>query len=276
MTRIDPAGIREPAVAGHFYSADPAALRSEVTRSLGSFGEGRGGPTHAVVVPHAGYLYSGDVAGATYAVANLPRRLIVLGPNHTGRGRPIAVMDRGAWRTPLGLVPLDGALAGRIMEGCAGAAIDAKAHAGEHSLEVQLPFLQVLLGDFTFVPICVGTDDPHTLSRLGMDLARVLGGESERVGLVISSDMSHYIPADEARRLDMLAVERMEALDPEGLDRIVRAHGISMCGHAPAVAGLAAARGMGARECRLIRYANSGDTSGDYARVVGYAGLAVS
>jgi AmmeMemoRadiSam system protein B len=229
-----------------------------------------------VVVPHAGYRYSGDVAGAVYAATALPPSLVILCPNHTGQGRPIAMMNRGAWRTPLGDAVIDETLADRILQASALVELDARAHRDEHSLEVQLPFLQVRMKEFAFVPICVGDVGLSDLTQLGHDLARAIQDSERPVGLVISSDMSHYIPADQALEKDMMAVERMAALDPEGLYQVVRTKEISMCGFAPAVAGLTAAREAGARRARLVAYANSGDSSGDYDQVVGYAGLAVT
>jgi len=269
--------IRQPAVAGSFYPAGAAALRAAVSDCLAVEARPRTpSPARAVIVPHAGYQYSGRVAGAVYAETSLATSLIILGPNHTGEGVPVAVMDRGAWRTPLGDAPIDEPLARRLLEACGQAELDDRAHRREHSLEVQLPFLQVRMESFAFVPVCVGTSSLADLSRLGRELAEMLRAWETPVSIVVSSDMSHYLPAGEARRRDMLAVERILALDPEGLHRVVREHDISMCGFAPAVAGLIAARGTGAAEARLVAYANSGDAGGDDDRVVGYAGLSVS
>jgi hypothetical protein len=218
------------------------------------------------MVPHAGYIYSGGVAAATYTSARLSRRAVVLGPNHTGAGEPIAVCDRGSWLLPLGEVPID--------EELAAARVDERAHRREHSLEVQIPFLQHLVPELTFVPVCVGTLALRPLLDLGRALADAIRAASAEVMIVISSDMSHYIPAAEAKRLDHKALDRVLALDPGGLHDVVVGEWISMCGIAPAVAGLEAARRLGAREARLIAYANSGDRNGDYRSVVGYAGVA--
>jgi hypothetical protein len=270
--------IRQPVFAGHFYPADADLLRRDVESHILASRPTGGGrrPALALVVPHAGYIYSGSVAGATYAAAELPAVLLILCPNHTGAGRPIAAMSSGAWATPLGEVPVDEALAGRLLETCAGLEVDARAHAREHSLEVQLPFLQVALGAFTFVPVCVGTGKLDALLDLGRGIARAIAESERRIGIVVSSDMSHYVPADVARARDQAAIERMVAVDPEGLHREVRERDISMCGYAPAVAGLEAARRGGAASGRLIAYASSGDTTGDYDSVVGYAGLVFS
>jgi len=272
--------IRQPAVAGQFYPSDPGALLREVESHLRggarSLGDARPEAVIALVAPHAGYVYSGPVAGAVYAASELPRHLIILCPNHTGQGRPVAVMNRGEWRTPLGPVPVDDSLADALLEDCDVAEVDHRAHLQEHAIEVQLPFLQVRLGEFSFVPVCVGTARLDTLRRLGEGMGRTAAGRDEPVAFIISSDMSHYIPADRAREKDMMAVERILALDPEGLHRVVEERDISMCGYAPAVAGLTASIARGARRARLIAYANSGDASGDFDRVVGYAGLAIS
>jgi len=262
--------------AGSFYPAEPAPLAAMVRECLRGDAGREPEQAAAIIVPHAGYIYSGRVAGAVYGAVALSSALIVLCPNHTGEGSTLAVIDRGVWRTPLGDAVVNEPLARRVLETCGGAEVDHRAHRREHSLEVQLPFLQTTLKEFSFVPICVGTARLETLTRLGDDLARVLRTGPERVSLVITSDMSHYIPDDKARVKDMIAVERVEAVDPEGLHRVVESNDISMCGYAPAVAGLTAARANGARTGRLLAYANSGDVTGDNERVVGYAGLVIS
>ena len=267
---------REPAVAGQFYPGDPVALRTQVGGCLAAAPPGEAVAALAILVPHAGYVYSGAVAGATFASAILPRVVVILCPNHTGMGEAIAVADRGVWLTPLGPAAINEALAGQILGACPLARADDRAHLREHAAEVQLPFLQVIHEEFSFVPICVGTGRQAALTQLGNDLAAAIASFGEPVGILISSDMSHYIPAPVARARDMLAIEPMLAMDPAGLFRVVREHDISMCGVHPAVAGLTAAGVLGARSARLIAYANSGDTTGDYDRVVGYAGLIIS
>src|SRR5262245_42792957 len=237
--------MRQPAVAGHFYPAEPALLREEVGRLLGRADPQTGGgavrQALALLVPHAGYVYSGRVAGATYASAALPGSLVILCPNHTGRGRPVAIASRGGWLTPLGPAVIHDRLADLVLSHCQDVEVDDGAHRQEHSLEVQIPFLQVALGTFAFGPLCVGTANLATLLRLGEGLGRALEEAREPVALILSSDMSHYITAREARAKDMVAIEKILALDPEGLHRVVQDHDITMCGYAPAVAGLAAA-----------------------------------
>jgi len=268
--------IRRAAVAGQFYPANRESLRDELI----ALTQGKSFPAEprgiALMVPHAGYMYSGRVAGETYTAVRLAGRAVILCPNHTGLGEAIALNDEGCWETPLGQIPIDESLARAVLAGCPESRVDGAAHAREHSLEVQLPFLQLLVPNMTFVPICVGTQELRTLLGLG----RAVAGAVERAGgdvlLIISSDMSHYVPAPIAKRQDHQAIERIVALDPEGLHRVVLEEEISMCGMAPAVAGLEAARRLGAREARLVAYGHSGETTGDLRSVVGYAGVAVT
>jgi MEMO1 family protein len=267
---------RSPAVAGRFYPADPKTLREEVERLIGGTRPPTGPRGIALLVPHAGYIYSGRVAAAAFTSVRLPQRTVILGPNHTGEGEAIAVMDRGSWELPLGAAAIDERLAGDILSACRTARVDAAAHRREHSLEVQIPFLQCLVEGFRFVPICVGTLQLPLLLDLGRALAEVLDRAEDEVLLVISSDMSHYIPAAEAERQDRKAIDRILAIDPEGLHRVVLGEAISMCGIAPAVAGLEAARRLGARSAKLIAYSHSGEASGDLDSVVGYAGVAIT
>lgn len=268
--------IRRPAVAGQFYPADPETLR----RDLVALTQGKSSPAEprgvALMVPHAGYIYSGRVAGATYVSVRLPQRAVILCPNHTGLGEAIAVSDESHWETPLGRVPIDAPLARDILERCPKARADASAHSREHSLEVQVPFLQHLVGDVRFVPICVGTLHLPALLDLGRAMAGAIRDDGDDILLIISSDMSHYVPAAVAEKQDRKAIERLLAIDPEGLHRVVLEEDISMCGIAPAVAGLEAARRLGASRARLVAYGHSGETSGDVRSVVGYAGVAVT
>jgi len=268
--------IRRPAVAGQFYPADRDRLRRELGEMIGERRSPSDPRGMALLAPHAGYIYSGGVAAAVFTAVRLSRRVVILGPNHTGAGESVAIMSEGSWRLPMGDAPIDRPLAGALLKRCSAARVDEEAHRWEHSLEVQVPWLQYLLGDFSFVPVCVGT---HHLPTL-LDLGRAVAGAVEEVGdetlLVLSSDMSHYLPARKAGELDTIAIERILAIDPEGLHRVVRDNDISMCGMAPAVAGLEAARRLGAKSARLVAYANSGDRSGDYGSVVGYAGIALT
>ena len=268
--------IRRPAVAGQFYPADPVTLRSDLV----ALTQGKSPPAEprgiALMVPHAGYTYSGRVAGATYTAVRLAGRAFILCTNHTGLGEAIAINDEGHWETPLGRVPVDATLARAVLVGCRQARVDRAAHCREHSLEVQLPFLQHLVGEVTLVPICVGTVRLQDLLGLGRAVASAVREDGGEIVLIISSDMSHYDPAAVAATQDHRAIERVVALDPEGLHRIVLEEDISMCGFAPAVAGLEAARRLGAGKARLVAYGHSGETTGDFSSVVGYAGVAVT
>jgi AmmeMemoRadiSam system protein B len=219
-------------------------------------------------------MYSGQVAGAVFG--RLPKRptYIILGPNHTGRGAPLAIMSSGEWLTPLGTVPVDSALARLLRRSCHLLTEDAQAHEEEHSLEVQLPFLQRSVGEFKFVPIVIGTGGYSALESLGHGIAQAVG--SAAVMIVASSDMNHYEPDSLTRQKDRKAIDKILALDPPGLYEVLRREDISMCGYGPTIAMLTAAKDLGAQSAQLIKYATSADTSGDRDAVVGYAGIAVS
>lgn len=266
--------IRPPAVAGHFYPADPRELQQELDGFL------RPRPqkwrARACIVPHAGYVYSGRVAGAVYSSLQLPSRFILLGPRHFPVGERFAVLSDGAWETPLGRAEIDSALAEEIKSAFPLLREDEVAHAREHSLEVQLPFLQRLVANFTFVPIVLGTDRFDALESLGRALAQVVGAHSDEIMLLVSSDMNHYESDAITRAKDSKAIDAILSLDARGLYDTVRSESISMCGYAPTVAMLAAAaRELHAKQAKLISYATSADVSGDYDRVVGYAGIIV-
>ena len=237
-----------------------------------------GTPACFVMVPHAGYTYSGSVAGATLRRVQVPGRVVLLGPNHTGEGERRSLWRSGSWRIPTGEVLVDEALAERLESSC-GCVPDRLAHLREHSLEVMLPFLQALRPDVRVVPLQLAHLGLEACLALGRDLARVLGefplldpSGRRDVMLLASSDMSHFIPAPEARERDGAALERVAALDPEGLYRIVHHQNISMCGVVPVTVALAAARELGAGPCEVIAYGTSGDVTGDDSSVVGYAG----
>jgi MEMO1 family protein len=266
--------IREAAVAGQFYPADAGELSATIRACLkpGQILEEAKG----IVAPHAGYIYSGPVAGAVYGAVRLPARFILLGPNHTGRGRALSLYPSGQWRTPLGSVTVDEELNRSLAQECRLLAEDTAAHIREHSIEVQVPFLQLLAGNLRFAAICVGTTDYASLEALGHALARVIKASAEPVLIIASSDMSHYETAAAATRKDRLAIEKIEQLDPQGLYRTIFEKDVSMCGFAPAVAMLTACNDLGASGGRLIRYATSGDVSGDFDRVVGYAGIVIN
>jgi MEMO1 family protein len=267
--------IRLPAVAGRFYPDDPGRLRAAVDSFLLSGGEKKIIRARACLVPHAGYVYSGSVAGEVYRRMEIPPRVILLGPRHFPRGAPLAILSDGAWQTPLGMAPIDRPLAEKIVRAFPHLREDAVAHSAEHSLEVQLPFLQRLGPSFSFVPIVLGPAQWETLETLGHALARVIAQEREPVLLIASSDMNHYESDAVTRAKDRKAIDQIIALDPRKLFDTVRDQKISMCGYASAVAALIAARELGATEAELVRYATSGEVNGEMEEVVGYAGMLI-
>lgn len=264
--------LREPAVAGRFYPAGADALRRTVSELLGPVVDAR--PALALVGPHAGYVYSGAIAGRTWARVAVPERVILMCPNHTGRGVARSLWPGGSWRLPTGVVPVDAALVEAIRTRC-GARLDRAAHQHEHALEVHLPFALARQPALRIAALCLAGLSLAECREVGEGLAAIVRGSAEPVLLVASTDMSHYIAADEAAALDGMALARISALDPEGLYHTVRSHQISMCGVLPTTAALFAARALGAREAELVRYGNSGEQSGDHERVVGYAGVLV-
>lgn len=265
--------VRPPAVAGRFYPADPTELTAQIRRFTEQAHPAPKKKVKACLVPHAGYLYSGHVAGAVYAAVELPQRVVILGVRHFPRGQPVAILSSGAWRTPLGDAPVDAALAGGLREACPLLREDAVAHSTEHSLEVQIPFLQILAAGFTFVPVALGTLRFEDLAAIGEALAQLLENEKEEILILASSDMNHYESDAVTRRKDHHAIERLLALDARGLYDTCLREEISMCGLGPAVSMLTALRQLGAHHAELVRYATSGDVSGDRDEVVGYAGM---
>jgi hypothetical protein len=270
--------VREAAVAGQFYPESKAELLRAVQGFLGGGKAGGATKVHAlgVIAPHAGYIYSGAVAGALYAHIEVPRKVIVLCPNHTGLGEPLAIMSEGSFRTPLGDARIDSKLANTLKKAFPLLCEDTAAQIREHAVEVQLPFLQAVQDQLEFVPITVGTGQFEVLTALGMVLAKVIGECGEPVLIVASSDMNHYEDDAETRVKDALAIEQVLGLQPKGLFQTVTGQKISMCGYGPAVSMLTAVLRLGASSAELVKYATSGDVSGDRAHVVGYAGIAVT
>jgi AmmeMemoRadiSam system protein B len=266
--------VRKPAVAGTFYPADAGVL----LRDIQSYMQPEAAKAHCIgcVVPHAGYMYSGHVAGAVYSHVQLPSRLLLLGPNHTGLGHPLAIFSSGTWLTPLGEAQIDEHLARELMLRFPLLQEDTNAHRKEHCLEVQIPFLQALLPEVTFVPVVIGTAQVDLLIRLGESLAEVLQAEGTSALILSSSDMNHYEPDSITRMKDAKAIEKILALDAPGLHEVVARESISMCGFAPTVVMIAAARRLGATRAALVKYATSADVSGDREYCVGYAGIVVT
>ena len=268
--------MRRPAVAGRFYPSNPKRLTQEVNSYLDEGVES----VHAlgVVSPHAGYVYSGIVAGEVFSRVVVPKRVIILGPNHRGVGERAAIISRGGWKMPQGTVEIDSDLAKRLLIKSILVKEDEKAHDLEHSLEVQVPFLQTIREDVLITPLALGRLSLDECIELGQELASVIeavGGDTHDILIVASSDMTHYEPHDVAKKKDMEAIDRILALDPRGLFDEVKESGITMCGVVPVTVMLEAAKKLGAKRAELVDYKTSGDTSGDYDSVVGYAGIVV-
>jgi len=264
---------RTAAVAGAFYPG----TRRELERQLGSLvpDEPSRHDLLACISPHAGYVYSGGVAGRLFAHLRVPGTVIVLGPNHTGIGARVAVAPHLRWRTPLGIQVLDSELGNAVVDQVPMAEFDVKAHQREHSIEVQLPFLSRRRPDVQVLPICLQHLEFDECVEMGRALAELLRGFDEPAGIVASSDMSHYEPDEVARGHDRLAIDAVLRRDPRELYDTVERQRISMCGVIPATVALAAANLLGATGAHLVEYATSGDITGDRSSVVGYAGMCI-
>jgi AmmeMemoRadiSam system protein B/AmmeMemoRadiSam system protein A len=265
--------IRETAVAGQFYPDSPA----ELSKMIAGMVDEKAPREDAIglVMPHAGYIYSGIVAGATISRAKIKDTCIILGPNHTGMGKPFSIMTEGVWKTPLGNVQIDSALAKRVLAGSRFLSEDYLAHVSEHSIEVQLPFLQYFKKDVQIVPIILSYATGAVYREIGRAIAKAIEDSGKDVLIIASSDMTHYEPHESALKKDNLAIEPILELDEDELLSRIQKYNITMCGFGPVVSLIAAARELGAREVELVKHQTSGDTSGDYSRVVGYAGIII-
>jgi AmmeMemoRadiSam system protein B len=267
--------VRHPAVAGRFYPRDEKSLREEVHTYLTQTPERKPVRALGCIAPHAGYMYSGHVAGAVFAGLQIPQLCLVMCPNHTGTGRALAIVGEGAWETPLGNVPIDSSFATALKQRCPLLHEDSSAHRSEHAAEVELPFLQIRQPQLKFVPIALGTGQFEALAGLGDAIADVIAAQKDRVLIVASSDMNHYESDAITRVKDHSAIEPILALDARALYDVVTQQNNSMCGFGPVVAMLTAAKKLGAKSAELVKYATSGDVSGDRDLVVGYAGVIV-
>jgi hypothetical protein len=264
---------RSPVVADQFYPGDPRSLRATLAELIPKSSEPKSAAL-AVIAPHAGYIYSGRVAGQTFAAVNIPEDVIILGPNHHGHGAPIALMHEGEWDMPLGRVPINRHLAALLSDPVIHQ--DDLAHRFEHSLEVQVPFLQALQKNLAIVPLVIAHVPYAHCQAAGKAIAKAIKEYDRPVLLVASTDMTHYESRQSAARKDRLALDHITNLDPQGLYDTVIGQRISMCGIMPTTIVLIAAMELGATRVELIRYTDSGETSGDTEHVVGYAGLVVS
>ena len=265
---------RRAFVAGQFYPGERERLRETIRELAGPPAARK--KAVALVSPHAGYVYSGAVAAAVFSSTLIPGTVIILGPGHREIGSLFAIQGRGSWQTPLGESPIDEKLASGILRRCALVSEDDQAHLGEHSLEVQLPFIQYFREDAAIVPICVSHEAGYgQLEALGRSLAEAVRDHGRETLIVASTDMSHYVSQKTAERKDMLAIRKVLDLDPAGLYDTVTSERISMCGFQPTAAALVAALGLGAVGAELVLYRTSGDVSGDTTQVVGYAGIRI-
>ncbi len=270
-------GVRRSVLQGSWYPSDPGALRRLVRAHLDNAGEpGARGRIRALVVPHAGYRYSGPVAAHAYRLiqGRAFKRVVLIGPSHRLRFDGVSVGRYEAYETPLGRVAVDRAFVDRLMASSPDIGFVPEAHAGEHSLEIQLPFLQTVLDDVRIVPVIMGRQDPAVCSSLAEALAKAVEKETGTL-IVASTDLSHYYDDATARALDRTFIRHVKAFDPEGLAGALAEGRCKACGGGPAVTALMAARRLGAGRSVILDYANSGDVSGDRSRVVGYLSAAV-
>ena len=266
--------IREAAVAGQFYPGWPAELKETIENMTSR--EKAKIDVVGVVSPHAGYIYSGPVAGAVFSRIKFTDTFILIGPNHSGAGAPFSITTAGEWKTPLGNVGINTELAGAILKASGRLEEDILAHRYEHSLEVQVPFLQYFMPGVKIVPILLSIAQPHVYEEIGRAVVRGLRESEVEAIIVASSDMTHYEPHEKAKAKDRLAIDAILELDADELARRIVRHGISMCGYAPVISLITAAKELGARKAELVKYQTSGDSSGDYSSVVGYAGIIIS
>jgi MEMO1 family protein len=265
--------IREPAVAGQFYPDSPEKLRSMIKGMVDDKAE----KVDAVgaILPHAGYVYSGAVTGATLSRIKFKDAFIIMGPNHTGVGKNFSIMTEGVWKTPLGDVAIDADLAKQLLSASKYLEEDASAQVYEHSIEVQLPFLQYFKNDIKIVPIVFSYAEGTVYEAIGKELAQAIRQSGRGIVMIASSDMTHYETQQSAKKKDSAAIDAILHLDGAELLKRVEEMGISMCGYAPALSLIAAARELGSNGVELVKYQTSGDVTRDYDRVVGYAGIII-
>jgi AmmeMemoRadiSam system protein B/AmmeMemoRadiSam system protein A len=265
--------IRSPVVSGQFYPASPSQLKAMIEGMVDE--KAAKEEVIGLVSPHAGYIYSGRVAGTVISKIKFKDTFIIMGPNHTGMGKPCSIMTEGVWKTPLGEVEIDSELGKRILASSSYLQEDFAAHQYEHSIEVQIPFLQYFKPDIRFVPIILAYSSGAIYKEIGREIAKAIKNSNKEVVIIASSDMTHYEPQESAQRKDMHAIEAILDLNEDELLRRIYELDISMCGYAPAVSLISAAKELGATGAELVKYQTSGDTSGDYTSVVGYAGIIV-
>ncbi|MFB0559116.1 MAG: MEMO1 family protein [Dehalococcoidales bacterium] len=266
--------IRNPVVSGQFYPSSPDQLRVMVEGLVDEKAVKE--DVIGLLSPHAGYIFSGSVAGAVMSRIKFKDTFVIMGPNHTGVGKPLSIMTQGTWKTPLGEVEIDSELGKRILDTSSHLQEDYAAHQYEHSIEVQLPFLQYFKKDFKFVPIVLAYSSLETYKEIGKELAKAIKDLNREVVIIASSDMTHYESQASAQRKDSQAIEAILDLNGDELFKRVDTLNISMCGYAPTISLISAAKELGATGAELVRYQTSGDITGDYSSVVGYAGIIIT
>ncbi len=277
--------IRRPTVAGQFYEGDAEALRAQIKNCfLNELGPKKLPNVNldihprnivGLICPHAGYMYSGPVAASAFyelALDGKPDTVVLMGPNHTGYGSVLSLMREGVWRTPLGDIEINTEMANKITHETSVIDVDELAHRYEHSIEVQLPFLQFLYGNaFKIVPICFLMQDYDSAVEVGRTLAEAL--DATNTVVIASSDMTHYEPAKTAAAKDQAALKAVTNMDAKRFYETVETRNITACGYAPITALITYAKRVNAKEAELLNYHNSGDITGDYSSVVGYAAV---
>lgn len=278
---------RLPYQAGAFYADSAKTLKTQVEECfLHKIGPGKlpkvdeRGPRNIVslISPHAGYMYSGPVAAYGYyslSQDGRPDSIVIVGPNHSGLGSGVSIMTEGVWRMPFGDVGIDSELARKIQRASNFIDVDDAGHRYEHSIEVQLPFLQYLYGNtFKFVPICMMMQDLETSRDVGRAIVEAASGRNTLI--IASTDMTHYEPHNRAEAKDKQAIDAILKLNEELLQSVVESRSISMCGYGSTSAAIVAAKGLGATKAQLLCYKTSGDVTGDRMQVVGYASLNIT
>ncbi len=275
---------RLPAVAGSFYPDNDGELRTQIhqcflhplgPRAIPSIPAEKNENLVGLIVPHAGYTYSGPVAAHSYFQLGIsgPRQsVVILGPNHSGYGSGVSANTSGAWSTPLGEVPVDDQLGERIVKSSRLIDVEDQAHRTEHSIEVQLPFLQFIYPrQFRFVPVCMKLQDLETSKDVGDAVARAV--QDTGALLLASSDWTHYEPQERAASKDKAALEALVAIDPDRFHRTIEENRVSACGYGPVTAMIHASKILGAKKAELLSYHTSGDVTGEKDAVVGYAAV---
>jgi AmmeMemoRadiSam system protein B len=265
--------IRKPVVSGQFYPQTEEGINKMLAKMIDLTSEKQ--DAKGIIMPHAGYVYSGYVAGSTISKVDIKKTAIILGTDHTGAGSPFSIMTKGSWLTPLGEVKIDTEIAESILKESVLLKEDELSHLYEHSIEVEVPFLQYIRKDIKIVPISISRADIKDFQQLGQEIA----GGFKKIGrtalFIASTDMTHYEPKEVAEEKDRLAIDAILALDEEKLFQVVKESNISMCGVAPTCTLIRVCKNLGAQRSGLVKYQTSGDITGDYSSVVGYAGFII-